>query len=210
MKNRIKNKKTPVMKKKELRGYARMDAEKLNPLQQQFEKLVYSGNIYLAAKFGEDNLLSDDYKKNIAAKAAEKIITRIKENNNDDETPAEYAPEILALFKCDNNLITEYANIACKHYVETRERFSELAYAYYKVARIGKTYGLSKDQFIPFARNAYTNAMKPKSKIILVGFWPKFAENVAIEFELGDSYISKARKKFLDEIKEESQRMEKY
>ncbi len=203
MENKIKDKKKPITRKRELQSYARKDSEKLNALHQQFEKMMYSGNIYLAAKFGEENKLADDYKKEVAAKIAEMIIKSIKEDKKESRLPAECAPEILALFKCDSVIITEYANIVCKYYVETRERFSELAYAYYKVAKIGKTYELSPDQFIPFAKNAYNDAMKPRNKIILTGFWPKFAEKIATEFELGDNYISKARKKFLEEIKEE-------
>ncbi len=208
MENKINNKKNdkkkpPIMRKKELQSYTRKDSEKLNVLQQQFEKMMRSGNIYLAAKFGEENKIPDTYKKNIAVKFAREIITSIKENKEGNWIPVEYAPEILALFRCDTAIITESANIACKHYVEIRERFSELAYAYYKVAKIGKTYGLSPEQFIPFAKNAYKDAMKPRNGTILTGFWPKFAENIAIEFELGKDYISKARKKFLEEIKEE-------
>ena len=171
-----------------------------NELKEKFKKIIDSGNIYFAKIFAEQNNLPKKYQEETAIQISEKIIESIQKN---DMVPEffipESAPEVLLLFNCKKEKIVESAERVCKYYLEHVDLFTEPAYAYERIIRIGKNYGVDENQFLPFAKKAYKEALKPKKEIILEGFWPKFAEKIAEEF-LTKKEVEEARIKFLEEI----------
>lgn len=177
------------------------NSKDFNKIYAGIDYYITNGNIYSAKKLADNNKISEDHQKQIAYNNSKKIIDEIKKDK--DVPNAFMVLEILKLFNCNKEPITDAANIVCKYYVDNKlDKFADRAYAYLFVARLAKEYGLNEDQFIPFAKNAYSEAMKFRSNVILNGWWPKLAEKIAIEFNLGKDYIKKAEKKFIEEIGE--------
>ncbi|MCL4383445.1 MAG: hypothetical protein M1168_01725 [Candidatus Marsarchaeota archaeon] len=175
------------------------NSKDFNEICARVDYYISNGNIYFAKKFAENNNISEDHQKQIAYNNHKKIIDEIKKDK--DVPNAFMALEILKLFNCNKEAITDTANIVCKYYIDNKlDKFADRAYAYLFVARLARDYELNEDQFIPFAKNAYREAMKFRSNVILNGWWPKFAEKVAVEFNLGKDYIKRAEKKFIEEI----------